>query len=98
MKKFRELPLTPRAKNILDYATEEAFALGHEVVGTEHLLLGIMREQDGVAFQLVVEVGLNLFSLRETIIELYGRGKQQPEWRPPVRKRSQKGSKKRRKR
>lgn len=65
-----KLPQTPRAKRVIDYAIEEARALNHNYVGTEHILLGIIRERDGVAAQALMNLGVKLESTREEIIEL----------------------------
>jgi len=67
-----KLPQTPRAKKVIEYAIEEARNLGHNYVGTEHLLLGILREQDGVAAQVLVSLGLKLEEVREEVLNLLG--------------------------
>ena len=54
------LPQTPRAKKVIDYSIEEARNLNHNYVGTEHLLLGLLREQEGVAAQVLMSLGLKL--------------------------------------
>jgi ATP-dependent Clp protease ATP-binding subunit ClpA len=66
------LPQTPRAKHVIEYAIEEARMLGHNYVGTEHLLLGLLREQDGVAGRVLKNLGLNLESARNEIKGLLG--------------------------
>ncbi|GIW84996.1 MAG: ATP-dependent Clp protease ATP-binding protein [Gemmataceae bacterium] len=66
------LPHTPRAKKVLDYALEEARNLGHNYVGTEHLLLGLLREQEGVAAQVLMNLGLKLEDVREEVLNLLG--------------------------
>ena len=66
------LPFTPRAKKVIELAFEEARALGHNYVGTEHLLLGLLRESDGVAAQVLVEQGLKLDEVREEVLKLLG--------------------------
>ncbi len=66
------LPQTPRAKKVIEYAIEEARTLGHNYVGTEHLLLGLLREQDGVAAQVLVNLGLKLEDVREEVLNLLG--------------------------
>jgi ATP-dependent Clp protease ATP-binding subunit ClpC len=55
-----KLPQTPRAKKVIEYAIEEARNLNHNYVGTEHLLLGLLREHDGVAAQVLMNLGLKL--------------------------------------
>jgi len=67
-----KLPQTPRAKKVIEYAIEEARHLGHNYVGTEHLLLGLLREQDGVAAQVLVNLGLKLEDVREEVLNLLG--------------------------
>ena len=67
-----KLPLTPRAKKVLEYAVEEARALGHNYVGTEHLLLGLVRENEGVAAQVLMNLGLRLEHVREEVLNLLG--------------------------
>jgi ATP-dependent Clp protease ATP-binding subunit ClpC len=69
-----KLPQTPRAKKVLEYAIEEARNLNHNYVGTEHLLLGLLREQDGVAAQVLVNLGLKLEEVREEVLNLLGAG------------------------
>ena len=54
------LPQTPRAKKVIEYAMEEARNLGHNYVGTEHILLGLLREDEGVAAQVLMNLGLTL--------------------------------------
>ena len=54
-----KLPQTPRAKKVIEYAIEEARNLNHNYVGTEHLLLGLLREHDGVAAQVLMNLGLS---------------------------------------
>src|SRR5579864_5788946 len=53
------LPQTPRAKKVVEYAVEEARKLNHNYVGTEHLLLGLIREEEGVAAQVLMNLGLS---------------------------------------
>lgn len=66
------LPFSPRAKRILEIAQEEANSLGHDYIGTEHILLALLREQDGVAAQVLSNMGINLEKVREEIIEMLG--------------------------
>ena len=68
------LPQTPRAKKVIEYAIEEARNLNHNYVGTEHLLLGLLREQDGVAAQVLMNLGLKLEEVREEVLNLLGAG------------------------
>ncbi len=67
-----KLPQTPRAKKVIEYAVEEARNLGHNYVGTEHLLLGLLREQEGVAAQVLMNLGLKLEDVREEVLNLLG--------------------------
>ncbi len=69
-----KLPQTPRAKRVIEYAIEEARNLNHNYVGTEHLLLGLLREQDGVAAQVLMNLGLKLEEVREEVLNLLGAG------------------------
>jgi ATP-dependent Clp protease ATP-binding subunit ClpC len=69
-----KLPQTPRAKKVIEYAIEEARNLNHNYVGTEHLLLGLLREQDGVAAQVLMNLGLKLEEVREEVLNLLGAG------------------------
>ncbi len=68
------LPQTPRAKKVIEYAIEEARNLNHNYVGTEHLLLGLLREQDGVAAQVLMNLSLKLDEVREEVLNLLGAG------------------------
>ena len=68
------LPQTPRAKKVIEYAIEEARNLNHNYVGTEHLLLGLLREHDGVAAQVLMNLGLKLEQVREEVLNLLGAG------------------------
>src|SRR5262245_56693896 len=67
-----KLPQTPRAKKVIEYSIEEARNLGHNYVGTEHLLLGLLREQEGVAAQVLMNLGLKLEDVREEVLNLLG--------------------------
>ena len=69
-----KLPQTPRAKKVIEYAIEEARNLNHNYVGTEHLLLGLLREQDGVAAQVLLNLGMKLEEVREEVLNLLGAG------------------------
>jgi ATP-dependent Clp protease ATP-binding subunit ClpC len=63
-----KLPQTPQAKRAIEYSIEEARNLNHNYVGTEHLLLGLLREQEGVAAQVLTYFGLKLEGLREGVL------------------------------
>jgi ATP-dependent Clp protease ATP-binding subunit ClpC len=69
-----KLPQTPRAKKVIEYAIEEARTLNHNYVGTEHLLLGLLREHEGVAAQVLMNLGLKLDEVREEVLNLLGAG------------------------
>lgn len=66
------LPFTPKAKKVLELATEEARNLEHNYIGTEHLLLGILREADGQGAQVLVNLGVKLEDVRAELMELLG--------------------------
>jgi ATP-dependent Clp protease ATP-binding subunit ClpC len=68
------LPQTPRAKKVIEYSMEEARNLNHNYVGTEHLLLGLLREQEGVAAQVLMNLGLRLDEVRREVLNLLGHG------------------------
>jgi ATP-dependent Clp protease ATP-binding subunit ClpC len=70
----RKLPQTPRAKRVIELAMEEARSLHHNYVGTEHLLLGLIREEEGVAAQVMISLGLKLEDVRNEIANLLGTG------------------------
>jgi ATP-dependent Clp protease ATP-binding subunit ClpC len=67
-----DIPFTPRAKKALELAAEEARSLGHNYIGTEHLLLGLIREGEGVASQVLLNLGMDLNSVRNEVMELLG--------------------------
>jgi len=69
-----EIPFTPRAKKVLELAVEEAQNMGHNYVGTEHLLLGLIREEEGVAARVLENIGVRLDVVREEVISLLGEG------------------------
>jgi len=64
------IPFTPRAKKVLELAKREADALGHNYIGTEHILLGLIREGHGVAAQVLVKQGADLNQVRQQVIQL----------------------------
>ncbi|MDZ7619791.1 MAG: ATP-dependent Clp protease ATP-binding subunit [Patescibacteria group bacterium] len=74
-----KLPQTPRAKKVIEYSMEEARNLNHNYVGTEHILLGLLREQEGVAAQVLMNLGLKLEEVREEVLNLLGHGLEGPE-------------------
>ena len=67
-----KLPQTPRAKKVIEYAIEEARNLNHNYVGTEHLLLGLLREEENVGAQILMNLGLELKDVRWGIMCLLG--------------------------
>jgi len=67
-----DIPFTPTAKKVIELSSEEARSLGHNYIGTEHLLLGLIREGEGAASQVLVNLGLDLGKVREEIAELLG--------------------------
>ncbi|MFM7163135.1 MAG: Clp protease N-terminal domain-containing protein, partial [Planctomycetaceae bacterium] len=68
------LPQTPRARKVIEYSMEEARNLNHNYVGTEHILLGLLREQEGVAAQVLMNLNLKLEDVREEVLNLLGHG------------------------
>src|SRR6266700_224587 len=76
------IPFTPRAKKVLELSLREALQLGHNYIGTEHILLGLIREGEGVAAQVLQKLGADLNRVRQTVIQLLsgytGKGEQQP--------------------
>jgi ATP-dependent Clp protease ATP-binding subunit ClpC len=67
-----DIPFTPKAKKVIELAMEEARSLGHNYIGTEHLLLGLIREGEGVASQVLMNLGLDLNRVRSEVITLLG--------------------------
>ena len=63
-------PFTPRAKRVLELSLREALQLGHKYIGTEHILLGLIREGEGVAAQVLVRLGCDLNRVRQQVIQL----------------------------
>jgi ATP-dependent Clp protease ATP-binding subunit ClpC len=64
------IPFTPRAKKVLELSLREALQLGHDYIGTEHILLGLIREGEGVAAQVLVRLGADLNRVRQQVIQL----------------------------
>ena len=90
-----DLPYTSRAKKVLELAMSEARELNHSYVGTEHLLLGLLREEKGIAAQVLTDVGVNLEQARAETLRLLGSEMPQPSGAPaaPVPQKSEKKSK-----
>lgn len=64
------IPFTPRAKKVMELSLREGLQLGHNYIGTEHILLGLIREGDGVAAQILVKLGAELTRVRQQVIQL----------------------------
>lgn len=73
-----DIPPTPRAKKVLELSVEESRRLGHNYVGTEHLLLGLIREGEGVAAQVLISLGADLEKVRQIVINNIGGGNNNP--------------------
>ncbi len=73
---FGDIPFTPRAKKVLELAVEEARLLGHSYIGSEHLLIGLIREEEGIGGKVLRSLGANLLSARQLSINLALRGQQ----------------------
>jgi len=69
-----DIPFTPRSKKALELSAEEARSLGHNYIGTEHLLLGLVKEGEGMAYRVLLNLGLDLARLRNEVMELLGSG------------------------
>lgn len=67
-----EIPFTPRAKRVLELSLEEARQLGHNYIGTEHLLMGLVREGEGVAARVLENLAVNVSSIRSEVIQMLG--------------------------
>ena len=67
-----QIPFTPRAKKILELAMRETLALGHNYIGTEHLLLGLVREGEGVAMRILLDLDVDAEKVRDEVIALLG--------------------------
>ena len=67
-----KLPHTPRSKKVVEYAIDESHKLNHSYVGTEHVLLGLLREQEGVAYQVLTNLGVKAAKVREEVLALLG--------------------------
>ncbi|MDA8168728.1 MAG: ATP-dependent Clp protease ATP-binding subunit [Nitrospiraceae bacterium] len=78
---FSDVPFTPRAKKVLELAVEEARLLGHNYIGSEHLLLGIIREDEGIAGKILRNFGANLLGARQLTINLSMKAYTQPKER-----------------
>ena len=72
-----EIPFTPRAKRVLELSWDEARQLGHNYIGTEHLLLGLIREGEGVAARVLENLGVDLKKVRSNVVKMLGESKHQ---------------------
>jgi len=81
---------TDRARNVVVLAQEEARLLKHNYIGTEHLLLGLIRESDGIAARALESLGIGLDAVRQQVEEIIGQGKQAPSGRIPFTPRAKK--------
>jgi ATP-dependent Clp protease ATP-binding subunit ClpA len=67
-----QIPFTPRAKKVLELSLRECHTLGHNYIGTEHILLGLVREHEGVGARVLLELGADPSRVRDSVIELLG--------------------------
>jgi ATP-dependent Clp protease ATP-binding subunit ClpC len=74
-----QLPFTPRAKKVLELALEEASSLGHNYIGTEHILLGLIKEKDGKAAKVLTNLNVKLETVREEVLDFLGAEPAKPE-------------------
>ncbi len=74
-----QLPFTPRAKKVLELSMEEASNLGHNYIGTEHLLLGLIKENEGIAAQVLMNLGVKLEDVREEVLDFLGADREEEE-------------------
>jgi ATP-dependent Clp protease ATP-binding subunit ClpC len=65
-----QIPFTPRAKKVLELSSREALSLGHRYIGTEHILLGVVRENEGVASRILLDLGADAEGVRNRLIEM----------------------------
>lgn len=78
-----KLPQTPKAKKMLEYAIEESRQCGHSHVGTEHILLGLLRDEEGVAAQVFLNLGLKLEEVRHEVLDMFTDKPQEPSVQEP---------------
>ncbi|MEN9300675.1 MAG: ATP-dependent Clp protease ATP-binding subunit ClpC, partial [Actinomycetota bacterium] len=84
------IPFTPRAKKVLELSLREALQLGHNYIGTEHILLGLIREGEGVAAKALESLGISLEAVRQQVEEIIGQGQQAPSGHIPFTPRAKK--------
>jgi ATP-dependent Clp protease ATP-binding subunit ClpC len=75
-----QIPFTPRAKKVLELSLREALSLGHDFIGTEHILLGLARENEGVAARILLDFDADAEKIRNEIIRLLGGQAVRPTW------------------
>jgi ATP-dependent Clp protease ATP-binding subunit ClpC len=80
-----QIPFTPRANKVLELALREALALGHDYIGTEHILLGLVRENDGVGARILLDLGADPDSIRSEITRMLSGPAQKRRPHPPNR-------------
>jgi ATP-dependent Clp protease ATP-binding subunit ClpC len=73
-----QMPLTPRVKKVLELSLREAMSLGHDYIGTEHILLGLVRENEGPVAVIMLEFGANAAKVRNEIIRMLSRERREP--------------------
>jgi ATP-dependent Clp protease ATP-binding subunit ClpA len=78
-----QIPFTPRAKKVLELALREALSLGHNYIGTEHILLGLVRENEGVAARILLDFDADAEKIRNEIIRMLS-GPRRADWPPSV--------------
>ena len=81
---FGHIPFTPRSKKVLELSLREALSLGSDYIGTEHILLALLREGDGVGAQILVGAGADLNRVRQQVINQLHRGREEDIPSPPV--------------
>jgi ATP-dependent Clp protease ATP-binding subunit ClpC len=81
---------TDRARRVIVLAKEEATALNHSYIGTEHLLLGLIRDGDGIAARALTSMGIGLAAVRQAVLDIIGQGQQAPSGHIPFTPRSKK--------
>ena len=80
-----QIPFTPRAKKVLELSLREALSLGHNYIGTEHVLLGLVRENEGVAARILLDLGADAEKIRDRIIQMLSRPRRADEAAPTER-------------
>jgi ATP-dependent Clp protease ATP-binding subunit ClpC len=73
-----QIPFTPRAKRVLETAPREALGLGHKVIQTEHILLGLVRENDGAASRILLDLDVDAERIRTEVIRMSGGHRSRP--------------------